>query len=381
MHATEFIENLELLAHGDNTPFAETLAALVAVLTAGDHKAVIELSLSLSGPGSERARDAFDRLMDVLCVEPVQIRGIAPQGWRAYAALVVQAQPVGAVLSQFKNPEAIARMLARRAQLNKSDIRVLPFLLPTDVVFHQSPIDTFNFCKRVRAHAELATSPSERSPELDRLMSMTPQQPLVNAWASDDERPTFAESVVMVLVRGSHEQTTEEFNCLQRLDGGEISFECEYDMAGTTDQPLVLTHQMVAFGSAWKVFKSSLHMAQAFALGSLIRAVAEQFDVPLESIATTFAQVEEADGSGPTMRIAIQRDKSALLAGVVQTDLEEPQQFLIAARTLLATLGVERMHVNHDLFSSAQVDKAGQMHVYVNEAGWYIPPEMYKNFE
>ncbi|KWU23349.1 hypothetical protein [Burkholderia cenocepacia] len=380
MRRTDFIDNLELLAHGDSEPFPATLNELAALLARGDHQAMIELSLELSGPGSDRARDAFDHLMDILCVEPVQIRGLAPQGWRAYAGLIVQAQPAGVVLSHVKSPESIAKEFARCAQLDESDVRVLPFLIPTEVVFHQSPIDTFNFCKRVRANAELVNSPGVRPPELEQLLSMPLGKPLVNLWAADDDRPTFAESVLVVLVRGALEQSPEEFAMIERLDTENLAFEAEYEMTGQGNDPLILTHQLVSFGSAWKVFRSSLHMAKAFALGSLVREVAQQHQLPFGHVAVTLAQVEEADGES-SIRIAIHHDKHTLLAGALQFGLSEPEQFVIAARTMLNTIGVSRVYANHELFSGPQVDRPGERRVLVDGVGWYVAPDMYQSFD
>jgi len=380
MRPTELAANFAGLARGELGPFQDTAMALMALLESGDHKSLIELSLALSGADTDAAREAFDRLMDTFCIEPVHIRGVPLQGWRAYAGLVVHVQPAGTVVSRFENPEKVAHAIAKHVGLRERDVRVLPFLLPTNVLFHQSPVDIFNFCRRVKGDAEIATSPAERRPELDRLLSVDTDKRLINGWASQDDRPTFMESVVIVLVRGGERQSTRQFELLQELDEGNFTFEAQYDMQEENVEPLLLTHQMVGFGGAWRIFRNALHMAEAFGLGSLMKHVAGEHGLELAQLAVTFAQVEEADGS-TTMRVAVHRDKSALLAGVVQKDLAEPEQFIAAARKLLASLRVTRVFVSPDLVSASQVDRNGTLHVLVQGIGWYCAPETYMNFD
>lgn len=371
MRANEFADKLVAVVEDKPDAFAIAADALLQLLHAGSVLPFLELQLELVRRPPEAAV-MFERLMDTFVTEPVAVKDHPSQGWRLYAAVVLFEKPAGAVVTELKNTESIQRTIAQLIGEPSEHVHVVSRLLPTPVAHDLSPVAAFQLCQKLKGYAELAGAESDDG--MSETFSPEELEEVPNAWVSADTRGVYSEALMLVLVKGEEEQSDEQVRQLLRLEDGHLHFDAEFDMRGT--RPLSLKPQVVGFGACWSVFRNALHTAPAFALGLLARRLARQSKRNLDELSVSFARVEEAEDT-QSIRVAIHVGLSTLLAGVVQRGLDEPEQFITAARVILESLGVAAINDCEGAFTSTTVDKDDQFGVLVREVGWQVAPETY----
>lgn len=332
---------------------------------------LLELAIELARQNNASALRAFDAAMDMLTVESMSRQHESMPTWKAYALASVVVQPAHASLLRLANAEVLEADLAQACGIPAGHIKIVPLHLPTDAAFSMNPSEACHYCRKVKACAELLETDAGSGNSLEEVMQALDIDrfgPEVNECAPAE--PVRTDAVILVLHRDGDNHAAEHARMSQVFSGGTYSFDGEYDLP--EGRIAHANHTVVALGAPWSLFRSALHIGQAVSLSACLRSAADEAGVPVSELAVYIARVETTGTDSYTTRAAAVHPKAGLIAGVVEYEPSEPDQYVLACRNLLEGMGISTVKFLPGAHESARVDRNGESLMLLPGQGWQI---------
>lgn len=335
MHIDTLYQNLYQIGRGNSATFSATLQTVYRALE-GDDEGYLNVALGRVAAESDAlATNAFDGIMDMVCAEP------DARGWRCFALTVFIRKPAGLLTVHLDNCTALENMLAQQLDIDPTEIRCDPMLLPTDMLFDQGPREAYRQCKVAKAYFGSVERP-------------VPRTYLCNEWLTSELTLETVEAVILIGVHIAEEDASRVFEAFCQVVDAAPACMAEAWISGHAPVPVEL---VCAGGNApWSAFCSALHTKESLEFGAALRAVGARLAAPIASLSLIATYVEEQDAQSNSVRVSFISQDGKLEAGFIAYDLHEPEILLGKINLLLTGLGCKKVHQVEQTYFNVEID-------------------------